>query len=171
MSFSSHYHNNYNNNLTTNNKRQSYPMINNSSYSQGNHSHHNSNYNNYNHNHDKYNLNHSNNVLLEWLISYQRKKGERLIIQDLKNLKALNNMHPPPEIYEVLNFFNSKKPMRDHERCHAYMILGYSVAKECKRIGEFNAIFIRKVADHLWKTSTTQEKVEYVNLAQRVKSH
>ncbi|RHZ65917.1 hypothetical protein Glove_310g16 [Diversispora epigaea] len=82
-----------------------------------------------------------------------------------------NNIHPPPEIDEVLTFFNSKKPMRDHNRCHAYMILRYSVAKECKRIGKFNAILIRKVADHLWKTSTTQEKLEYANLAQRVKSH
>ncbi|RHZ86849.1 hypothetical protein Glove_43g78 [Diversispora epigaea] len=79
-----------------------------------------------------------------------------------------NNIYPPPEIEEVLNFFNSKKPMRDHERCHAYRILGYSVAKECRRIGEFDPILIRKVADHLWNTSTSQEKAEYVNLAQRV---
>ncbi|RHZ65929.1 hypothetical protein Glove_310g24 [Diversispora epigaea] len=82
-----------------------------------------------------------------------------------------NNIHPPPEIDEILNFFNSKNLMRDHKRCHAYMILRYSVAKECKRIGEFNSILIRKVADHLWKTSTTQEKAEYVNLAQRVKNY
>ncbi|RHZ70810.1 hypothetical protein Glove_267g4 [Diversispora epigaea] len=78
-----------------------------------------------------------------------------------------NNIHPPPEIEEVLNFFNSKKHMRDYNRCHAYMIFRYSVTKECKRIGEFNVTLIRKAADHLWKNSTTQEKSEYVNLGQR----
>ncbi|RHZ65926.1 hypothetical protein Glove_310g27 [Diversispora epigaea] len=59
------------------------------------------------------------------------------------------------------------KPMRDRNRCHAVMMLRYSVAKECKRIGEFDPILIRKVADHLWNTSTSQEKLEYANLAQR----
>ncbi|RHZ86831.1 hypothetical protein Glove_43g57 [Diversispora epigaea] len=78
-----------------------------------------------------------------------------------------NNIHPPPEI-EVLNFFNSMKPMRDHNRCHAYKIFRYSVARECKRIGEFNAILIGRATNHLWKTSTSQEKGEYVNLAQRI---
>ncbi|RHZ86892.1 hypothetical protein Glove_43g87 [Diversispora epigaea] len=53
-----------------------------------------------------------------------------------------NNIHPPPEIDE-----------------------------ECKRIGEFNAILIGLATNHLWKNSTTQEKSEYFNLAQRVKSH
>ncbi|RHZ86846.1 hypothetical protein Glove_43g76 [Diversispora epigaea] len=81
-----------------------------------------------------------------------------------------NNIHPPPEIEEVLNFFNSKKHIHDRNKCHAYILLRYSVAKECKRIGEFNAILIHKVVDHLWNTSTLQEKAEYVNLAQRVKS-
>ncbi|RHZ65924.1 hypothetical protein Glove_310g23 [Diversispora epigaea] len=79
----------------------------------------------------------------------------------------VNNIHPPPEIEEVLTFFNSKKPMRNHNRCHAYMILRYSVAKEFKRIGEFNAILIGKATNHIWKNSTSQEKAEYVNLAQR----
>ncbi|RHZ86879.1 hypothetical protein Glove_43g61 [Diversispora epigaea] len=78
-----------------------------------------------------------------------------------------NNIHPPPEIEDVLNFFNSKKPMRDHNRCHAYKIFRYSVARECKRIGEFNAIFIGRATNHLWKNSTTLEKLEYFNLAQR----
>ncbi|RHZ86891.1 hypothetical protein Glove_43g88 [Diversispora epigaea] len=78
-----------------------------------------------------------------------------------------NYIYPPPEIEEVLNFFNSKKPMRDHTRCHAYKILRYSVAKECKRIGELNAILIGRATNHLWKNSTTQEKEEYFNLAQR----
>ncbi|RHZ70793.1 hypothetical protein Glove_267g76 [Diversispora epigaea] len=68
-----------------------------------------------------------------------------------------NNIYPPPEIDEVLNFFNSK-PTRDHNRCHAYMILRYSVAKECKRIREFNAILIGQATNHLWNTSTSQEK-------------
>ncbi|RHZ86883.1 hypothetical protein Glove_43g38 [Diversispora epigaea] len=54
----------------------------------------------------------------------------------------INNIYPPPEIEE-----------------------------ECKRIGEFNVILIRQVADHLWNTPTSQEKAEYFNLAQRVKSH
>ncbi|RHZ86897.1 hypothetical protein Glove_43g81 [Diversispora epigaea] len=74
-----------------------------------------------------------------------------------------NNIYPPPEIEE--------KPMRDHKRCHAYMILRYSVARECKRIGEFDAILIGQATNHLWKTSTTQEKSEYFDLAQRIKSH
>ncbi|RHZ86826.1 hypothetical protein Glove_43g52 [Diversispora epigaea] len=74
-----------------------------------------------------------------------------------------NNIHPPPEIEE--------RPIRDNNRCHAYMLLGYSVAKECKRIGEFDVILIGRATNHLWKTSTSQEKGEYVNLAQRVKSH
>ncbi|RHZ86878.1 hypothetical protein Glove_43g66 [Diversispora epigaea] len=78
-----------------------------------------------------------------------------------------NNIHPPPEIEEVLNFFNSKKPMRDHNRCHAYKIFRYSVAKECKRIGEFNVTLIGRATNHLWKNSTTHEKSEYSNLAQR----
>ncbi|RHZ86881.1 hypothetical protein Glove_43g63 [Diversispora epigaea] len=79
-----------------------------------------------------------------------------------------NNIHPPPEIEEVLNFFNSKKPMRDYNRCHTYKIFRYSVAKECKRIGEFNAILIGRTTNHLWNTSTSQEKAEYFNLAQRL---
>ncbi|RHZ70766.1 hypothetical protein Glove_267g39 [Diversispora epigaea] len=83
----------------------------------------------------------------------------------------VNNIHPPPEIDEVLDSFNSKKPMRDHNKCHAYKIFRHSVAKECKRIGEFNAIFIGQATNHLWKTSTIQEKSEYFNLAQRIKSH
>ncbi|RHZ86856.1 hypothetical protein Glove_43g44 [Diversispora epigaea] len=74
-----------------------------------------------------------------------------------------NNIHPPPEIEDVLNFFNSKKPMRD--KCHAYKIFGYFVARECKRIGEFNAILIGRATNHLWKNSTTLEKFEYFNLA------
>ncbi|CAG8631681.1 5625_t:CDS:1, partial [Diversispora eburnea] len=78
-----------------------------------------------------------------------------------------NYIHPPPEIDEVLNLFNSKKPMRDNDRCHAYRILRYSVSKECKRIGEFNANLIGRVTNQLWKTSTTQEKSEYCDLAQR----
>ncbi|RHZ65928.1 hypothetical protein Glove_310g25 [Diversispora epigaea] len=78
-----------------------------------------------------------------------------------------NNIHPPPEIEEVLNFFNSKKPMRDRNRCHAFMILRYSVAKECKRIREFNVILIGQATNHLWKNSTSNEKLEYFNLAQR----
>ncbi|CAG8578294.1 2938_t:CDS:1, partial [Diversispora eburnea] len=45
----------------------------------------------------------------------------------------------------------------------------YSVAKECNRIGEFNAI--GRATFHLWKTSTTQEKAEYYDLTQRVKFH
>ncbi|RHZ86845.1 hypothetical protein Glove_43g71 [Diversispora epigaea] len=69
-----------------------------------------------------------------------------------------NNIHPPPEI-EVLYFLNSEKPMRDHKRCHAYKIFRYSVARECR------------ATNHLWKNSTTHEKLEYFNLAQRVKSH
>ncbi|RHZ70760.1 hypothetical protein Glove_267g60 [Diversispora epigaea] len=68
-----------------------------------------------------------------------------------------NNIHPPPEIDEVLNLFNSNKPMRDHSRCHAYKIFRYSVTKEYKRIGEFNVTLIRKAADHLWKNSTSHE--------------
>ncbi|RHZ65934.1 hypothetical protein Glove_310g52 [Diversispora epigaea] len=78
-----------------------------------------------------------------------------------------NNIHPPPEIDEVLNFFKSKKPTGDHNRCHAYKIFRYSVAKECKRIGEFNTILKGQATNHLWKNSTTQEKSEYFNLAQR----
>ncbi|RHZ76560.1 hypothetical protein Glove_196g126 [Diversispora epigaea] len=79
-------------------------------------------------------------------------------------------MHPPLEIDEVLNFFNSKKLMCDHYTCQAYNIFRYSVAKECKRIGEFNAILIGRATNHLWKNSTAQEKPEYFNLVQRVKS-
>ncbi|RHZ86882.1 hypothetical protein Glove_43g62 [Diversispora epigaea] len=56
----------------------------------------------------------------------------------------IKNIHPPPEIEEIFRY---------------------------KRIGKFNAILIRQVADHLWNTSTSQEKAEYFNLAQRVKSH
>ncbi|RHZ86895.1 hypothetical protein Glove_43g84 [Diversispora epigaea] len=78
-----------------------------------------------------------------------------------------NYIYPPPEIEEILNFFNSKRPTDDHNRCHAYKILRYSVVKEFKRIGESNAIFISRATDHLWKNSTTLEKSEYVNLAQR----
>ncbi|RHZ86854.1 hypothetical protein Glove_43g46 [Diversispora epigaea] len=78
-----------------------------------------------------------------------------------------NNIHPPPEIEEVLNFFDSKRSRRNNNRCHAYTLLGYSVEKECKRIGEFDAIFIGRATFHFWKTSTSQEKGEYVNLAQR----
>ncbi|RHZ70759.1 hypothetical protein Glove_267g63 [Diversispora epigaea] len=75
----------------------------------------------------------------------------------------INNIYPSPEIDE--------KPTHDHNRCHAYMIFRYSVAKECKRIGEFNVLLIARATNHLWKNSTTQEKSEYINLAQRVKSH
>ncbi|RHZ70763.1 hypothetical protein Glove_267g37 [Diversispora epigaea] len=78
----------------------------------------------------------------------------------LENINR-NNIYPPPEINE---------PIHNHSRCHAYKIFRYSVAKECKRIGEFNAIFIHKVADHLWKNSTSNEKLEYNNLAQMVRS-
>ncbi|RHZ58291.1 hypothetical protein Glove_374g24 [Diversispora epigaea] len=70
----------------------------------------------------------------------------------LENIN-INNIHPPPEIDEVLNFFNSKRPMRDHNRCHAFMIFRYSVAKECKRIGESNAILIGRVTNRLWRAS------------------
>ncbi|RHZ86871.1 hypothetical protein Glove_43g91 [Diversispora epigaea] len=80
----------------------------------------------------------------------------------------INHMHPPPEIDEVLTFLNSKKPMRDHNRCHAYRIFRYSVAKECNRIGESNAILIGRATNHLWKNSTILEKSEYCDLAQRV---
>ncbi|RHZ86896.1 hypothetical protein Glove_43g83 [Diversispora epigaea] len=80
-----------------------------------------------------------------------------------------NNIHPPPEIDEVLNYLNSKKPIHNHKRCHAYMILKYSVTKECKRIGEFSAILIGRVTNNLWNTSTSQEKSEYFDLAQRDK--
>ncbi|RHZ58322.1 hypothetical protein Glove_374g35 [Diversispora epigaea] len=83
----------------------------------------------------------------------------------------MNNIRLSPEIDEVLNFFNSKRPMRDHNRCHAFMIFRYSVAKECKRIGESNAILIGRATNHLWNTSTSQEKAEYSNLSQRIKSH
>ncbi|RHZ86837.1 hypothetical protein Glove_43g26 [Diversispora epigaea] len=78
-----------------------------------------------------------------------------------------NNIYPPPEIEEVLYFLNSKKPVRDHKRCHAYKIFRYSVSKEYKRIGESNDILIGRATNHLWKNSTTHEKGEYVNLAQR----
>ncbi|RHZ79197.1 hypothetical protein Glove_151g93 [Diversispora epigaea] len=62
-----------------------------------------------------------------------------------------NNIHLPPEIDEVLNFFNSKKPIHDRNRCHAYKIFRYSVVKECKRIREFNFILIGRATNHLWK--------------------
>ncbi|RHZ65916.1 hypothetical protein Glove_310g18 [Diversispora epigaea] len=52
----------------------------------------------------------------------------------------INNIHPPPEIEEVLDFFKSKKPTD-------------------------------RATNRLWKNSTRLEKLEYVNLAQRVKSH
>ncbi|RHZ86855.1 hypothetical protein Glove_43g45 [Diversispora epigaea] len=53
----------------------------------------------------------------------------------------INNIHPPLE---------TEMPMP--------MLLGYSVEKECKRIGEFNAILIGRATNHLWNTSTSQEK-------------
>ncbi|RHZ86884.1 hypothetical protein Glove_43g39 [Diversispora epigaea] len=100
-------------------------------------------------------------------INFQRKQKQKEEDLDINR----NNIHPPPEIEEVLNFFNSKKPIRDHERCHAYRILGYSVAKECERIGEFDPTLIRKVADNLWKNSTPHERREYVNMSRRIRSH
>ncbi|RHZ58335.1 hypothetical protein Glove_374g54 [Diversispora epigaea] len=74
-----------------------------------------------------------------------------------------NRIHPPPGIEEVLNFFKLKSMRR---KCNAYKILRYSVGKECKRIGESNAILIGRVTNHLWNTSTSQEKSEYINLGQ-----
>ncbi|RHZ76520.1 hypothetical protein Glove_196g62 [Diversispora epigaea] len=35
---------------------------------------------------------HLNDNLVEWLIFYRNKKGERILIQDLKNLKALSQV-------------------------------------------------------------------------------
>ncbi|RHZ70762.1 hypothetical protein Glove_267g34 [Diversispora epigaea] len=43
-------------------------------------------------------------------------------------------------------------------------------AEECKRIGELDAILIGRATNHFWKISTRLEKLEYVNLAQRIRS-
>ncbi|RHZ77288.1 hypothetical protein Glove_183g68 [Diversispora epigaea] len=71
---------------------------------------------------------------------------------------------------EVILLFNSKKSFRSHRNCHGYMLFKISVAKECRRLDENNKMIIAGTESYLWKNSTSQEKSEYINLAQRVKS-
>ncbi|CAG8571450.1 7231_t:CDS:2 [Diversispora eburnea] len=59
---------------------------------------------------------------------------------------------------------------RSHKNCHGYMLCRILVARECRRLGENNKTIIAGVANYLWKTSTSQEKSEYTDLAQRVKT-
>ncbi|CAG8577612.1 2442_t:CDS:1, partial [Diversispora eburnea] len=76
----------------------------------------------------------------------------------------------PPSLSteEIVLRFNSKSPFRSHKKCHGFMLLKISVVKECQRLGENNKTIIKCAADYLWRNSTSQEKSEYIDLAQRV---
>lgn len=80
-------------------------------------------------------------------------------------------LHPPSLRIEeeILHFFGTRRPARNHERTHGYQLFRLSVAKECKRLGESDEMSIRFVANYLWKTSSRNEKLEYVRLAKMVK--
>ncbi|CAG8503542.1 9131_t:CDS:2 [Diversispora eburnea] len=82
-----------------------------------------------------------------------------------------NFLYSPQAIEEVLNHFNSRgwlsRPIRDHSRRHAYMIFGYAVTEECRRIGETNNRLIRRATNRLWRNSTSHEKSVYRDLSRR----
>ncbi|RHZ75082.1 hypothetical protein Glove_217g274 [Diversispora epigaea] len=78
---------------------------------------------------------------------------------------------PSLSIEEVILLFNSKRPFRSPKNCHGYMLCRILVSKECKRLGENNKMIIAGVASYLWKESTNQEKLEYIDLSRRVKTH
>ncbi|RHZ87360.1 hypothetical protein Glove_37g134 [Diversispora epigaea] len=83
-----------------------------------------------------------------------------------------NFIFPAPPFEVVLNYFDSMRPRRNLNlsNCRAYTIFRYSVARECLRIGELDGNLIKRATNHLWRNSSIQEKTEYRNLAQRVRS-
>ncbi|RHZ80037.1 hypothetical protein Glove_139g273 [Diversispora epigaea] len=88
----------------------------------------------------------------------------------LVNINRTLIFPPLLSIEEAILLFNSKRPFRNHKNCHGYMFCRILVSRECKRLGENNKMIIANVANYLWKNSTSQEKLEYIDLAQRVKT-
>ncbi|RHZ87668.1 hypothetical protein Glove_33g177 [Diversispora epigaea] len=68
---------------------------------------------------------------------------------------------------EAILLFNSKRPFNSRKNCHGHILFKILVARECIRLGENNRMIIAGVASHLWKGSTSLEKSEYTDLAQR----
>ncbi|RHZ75205.1 hypothetical protein Glove_217g259 [Diversispora epigaea] len=89
----------------------------------------------------------------------------------LVNINRTVIFPPSLSIEESILLFNSKRPFRSPKNCHGYMLCRILVARECQRLGENNKMIIAGIASCLWKESTSQEKFEYVDLAQRVKTH
>ncbi|RHZ51576.1 hypothetical protein Glove_476g73 [Diversispora epigaea] len=88
----------------------------------------------------------------------------------LANINRTSIFPPSLLTEEVILHFNSKKSFRNQKKCHGFMLFKISVAKECQRLEENNKTIIASVASHLWGNSTSQEKSEYIDLAQRVKT-
>lgn len=80
-------------------------------------------------------------------------------------------LNPPILHYEeIYHFYKLKMPARDHKKSTGYQLFRLSVAKECRRFGEFNEFRISYAANYLWKELTRTEKLDYIRLAQAVKS-
>ncbi|RHZ69458.1 hypothetical protein Glove_283g33 [Diversispora epigaea] len=86
------------------------------------------------------------------------------------NLLINLNIHPPPNIENVINSKNFKKSSRRHGNYTGFKLLRFNVANKSKLLGENNPFIISKISNFLWENSTKREKSEYIDLAKRIKA-